>query len=228
MSTTAIILIVVAVIVVLAAVAFVARRQRARQLDQKRGEAREHREQADTSGRKAEQARLAAEEQADRARKEQTAAEEHRQQAQVDVLGPDHGSRRFDRFGGSYEVGPEGTKIELTIDADSLDTGNATRDKHLRSTDFFGVAEHPQVRFTSTRVRDARDGVLRVEGDLDAAGKAIRLEFDATVEQVDDMLEVEATTTLDQRQLGMSSGLLGMIHRPATLHVKARLGGTGR
>jgi polyisoprenoid-binding protein YceI len=37
---------------------------------------------------------------------------------------------RFDRFDGSYEVGPGGTTIELTIDADSLDTGNATRDKH--------------------------------------------------------------------------------------------------
>ena len=41
---------------------------------------------------------------------------------------------RFDRFRGSYKSGPYGTKIELTIDADSVDTGNATRDKHLRST----------------------------------------------------------------------------------------------
>ena len=132
---------------------------------------------------------------------------------------------RFDRFGGSYEVGPDGTKIELTLDADSLDTGNRTRDKHLRSSDFFGVAEHPQVRFTSTRVRDARDGTLRVEGDLEAAGKVVPLEFDATVKQVAGVLEVEATTTVDQRQLGMSSGRLGMIRRPATLHVKAGLSG---
>jgi len=133
---------------------------------------------------------------------------------------------RFDRFDGSYEVGPDGTKIELTIDADSLDTGNRTRDKHLRSTDFFGVAEHPQVRFTSTRVSDARDGTLHVEGDLEAAGKVVPLECDATVKQVDDVLEVEATTTVDQRQLGMSSGPPGMIRPPATVHVKARLNGT--
>ena len=130
---------------------------------------------------------------------------------------------RFDRFGGSYEVGPDGTKIELTIDADSLDTGNRTRDKHLRSTDFFGIAEHPEVRFTSTRVREAQDGTLQVEGDLEAAGKVVPLEFDAAVKQVDGALEVEAATTVDQRQLGMSSGQLGMIRRPATLHVKARL-----
>ena len=130
---------------------------------------------------------------------------------------------RFDRFGGSYETGPDGTKIELTIDADSLDTGNRTRDEHLRSIDFFDVAACPEVRFTSTRVRDACDGALRVEGDLEAAGEVVPLEFDATVKQDDDVLEVEATTTVDQRQLGMSSGQLGMIRRPATLHVKARL-----
>jgi polyisoprenoid-binding protein YceI len=130
---------------------------------------------------------------------------------------------RFDAFDGSYESGLDGTKIELTVDADSLDTGNATRDKHLRSTGFFHAAAHPQVRFTSTRVRHAGDGVLRVAGDLEAAGKVVPLEFDATVRQVDDALELEATTTVDQRQLGMSSGQLGMIRAPATLHAKARL-----
>jgi polyisoprenoid-binding protein YceI len=130
----------------------------------------------------------------------------------------------FDRFSGSYEVGPDGARIELTIDADSLDTGNAKRDKHLRSTDFFAVAEHPQVRFASTSVRESGDGRLRVEGDLHAAGKVVAIELDATVARRDDgRLEIEATTTLDQRSLGMGSGLPGMIRPPATLHVKALL-----
>jgi len=129
----------------------------------------------------------------------------------------------FDRFDGSYELGPSGTTIELTIDADSLDTGNATRDKHLRSTDFFDVVEHPQVRFTSTRVHHVTSEILHVVGHLEAAGKVVPLEFPATVRQLDDALEIEATTTIDQRQLGMSSGQLGMIRPPATLHVNARL-----
>jgi polyisoprenoid-binding protein YceI len=95
----------------------------------------------------------------------------------------------------------------------------------LRSTDFFDVAAHPQVRFTSTRVRHAGDGLLRIAFRLEAAGKVVPLEFDAAARQVDDAFEVEATTTVDHRQLGMSSGQLGMIRRPATLHVKARLRG---
>ena len=49
------------------------------------------------------------------------------------------------------------------------------------------------------------------------------LEFPATVRQLDDALEIEATVTVDHRQLGMSSGRLGMIRPPATLHVNARL-----
>jgi polyisoprenoid-binding protein YceI len=133
---------------------------------------------------------------------------------------------RFDRFEGTYEVGPGGTKIELRIDADSLDTGNATRDKHLRSNDFFGVDEHPQMRFTSTRVVHIRDGTLHVEGNLDAAGKVVTLEFDANVAQTGAVFELETTTTVDQRQLGMSSGPFGMIRPPTTMHVRARLSGT--
>jgi polyisoprenoid-binding protein YceI len=130
---------------------------------------------------------------------------------------------RFDRFDGTYEIGPDGARIDLAVDADSLDTGHATRDRHLRSGDFFGAADHPQVRFTSTRVRPAGDGKVHVEGDLEAAGEVVPLEFDATVRQVGDELRVEATTSVDQRRLGMSSGALGMIRRPATLHVEARL-----
>ena len=79
------------------------------------------------------------------------------------------------------------------------------------------------MRFTSSRVYHVTDKILHVVGHLEAAGKAVPLEFAATVEQLGDALEIEATTTVDQRRLGMSSGRLGMIRPPATLHVKARL-----
>jgi polyisoprenoid-binding protein YceI len=130
---------------------------------------------------------------------------------------------RFDRFEGTYEETPDRTRIELTIDADSLDTGHKTRDKHLRSDAFFRVHEHPRVRFASTRVHEVRDGLLHVGGRLEAAGRSIWLEFPATPRPVGDALEIEATTTIDQRELGMSSGMLGMIRPPVTLQVKARL-----
>ena len=133
---------------------------------------------------------------------------------------------RFDRFAGSYETGPEDATIELTIEADSLDTGNKTRDKHLRSSSFFHVTEHPRLRFASTRVHEVGDGVLHVGGRLEAAGTSVWLEFPANVRHAADGLQIEATTTVDQRDLGMSNGPLGMIRPPVTLHVTARLGDT--
>jgi polyisoprenoid-binding protein YceI len=130
---------------------------------------------------------------------------------------------RFDRFAGSYEVGRNGTTIELTLDADSVDTGNAKRDEHLRSPDFFNVGEHARVHFRSTCVHEAAAGMLRVAGNLEVSGIVEPLEFAATVQPAGDGLRVEATTTVDQRRFDMNSGVLGMIRRPATLHVNALL-----
>src|SRR3954451_24548688 len=70
--------------------------------------------------------------------------------------------------------------VELTIQATSLDTKHAKRDKHLRSDDFFDVERHPQVRFISDSA--SLDGeALRVHGELHAAGRQIPLALDATV-----------------------------------------------
>ena len=129
----------------------------------------------------------------------------------------------FDRFDGYYEVGPDGTKIALTVDVDSIDTGNAKRDAHLRTDDFFHLAEHPQVRFTSTRVHPAGDGMLLVEGEIDVAGQTLPLELAATVQQAEGGLEITATTALDPVQFGMSRGQFAMIRPPAVLTVTARL-----
>ncbi|MGD0714652.1 MAG: YceI family protein [Gaiellaceae bacterium] len=131
----------------------------------------------------------------------------------------------FDRFDGTLDVDADGTPlIALTIDAASLDTGNATRDRHLRSVDFFAVTEHPEVHFNSSDVTDTDDGVLQVSGELEAAGKRIPISADARLRPLDQQtIEIEATATADHRQLGMTWSPLGMLRPPATLHVKARL-----
>ena len=129
---------------------------------------------------------------------------------------------RFDRVTGSYEVGPEGTRIELTVDAGSLVTRNGMLDNLLRSGELSGIAEHPEVRFTSTRVRDSGQGKLHVEGRVEVTGKVVPVEFDAVLQQVDHGLRMEAAATVDRQQLGEIGGQLGMI-LPATVHVRAHL-----
>ena len=78
---------------------------------------------------------------------------------------------RFTRFEGTVDVGerPEDTRVDVTIDADSVDTHDETRDGHLRSPDFFDVASHPSLTFRSTGVSGA-DERWTLTGDLTIAG----------------------------------------------------------
>jgi polyisoprenoid-binding protein YceI len=112
--------------------------------------------------------------------------------------------------------------VQLTIDAASLDTRNKKRDKHLRAADFFDVKDNPQVRFTSDRAQ--LDGqTLTVHGTLEAAGNATDLDLRATVTVVDGEPVIEAETTVDRGDLGMTWNRIGMIGMPSTLHVKGTL-----
>jgi polyisoprenoid-binding protein YceI len=129
---------------------------------------------------------------------------------------------RFDRVAGSYKVGPEGTQIELTLDARSIVTENGMWDDLLRSNELSGIAEHPEVHFTSTDVGDSGQGKLHVEGRLEATGKVVPVAFDAVVHQVDHGLQMDVAATVDGQQLGKRGGQLRLI-LPATVHVTARL-----
>ncbi len=128
---------------------------------------------------------------------------------------------RFERYDATLDLRQE-PAIELTIDAASLNTKNNTRDKHLRSGDFFDVENHPQVRFVSDSAR--LDGErLTISGRLYAAGTSTPLDVDARLRLVDGELEVDATTYADHLELGMSHGTLGMIRTPSQLIVRGRL-----
>jgi polyisoprenoid-binding protein YceI len=66
---------------------------------------------------------------------------------------------RFDDFDATLDVGPTLAELEVgaVIDLSSVDTGNAKRDAHLRSHDFFDVDQHPTMVFRSTAVGDDDD-----------------------------------------------------------------------
>jgi polyisoprenoid-binding protein YceI len=130
----------------------------------------------------------------------------------------------FERLDGSLEINAgEQHRISLTIDAASVHTGSRNRDKHLRSSDFFDVDNHPEVRFRSLNVSEAGADRLHVEGELDVAGQRVPLSLDPVIRRTDDQLELDVVTTVDQRLLGMTWSPLGMTRTPATLAVHALL-----
>jgi polyisoprenoid-binding protein YceI len=112
--------------------------------------------------------------------------------------------------------------IELTINADSLQTGNRRRDEHLRSDDFFDVGQNPRLRFRSDSM-DLQGETLKVRGRLTARGRSLPLELEARVHEVDGELELEATTTASHRELGMDWSPLGTISPRSKLSVRAHL-----
>jgi polyisoprenoid-binding protein YceI len=70
--------------------------------------------------------------------------------------------------------------IEASIDASSIDTKDAQRDGHLKSPDFFDVANHPTINFKSTNVQAKGGNEYTVTGDLSMHGitKPVTLEVE--------------------------------------------------
>ena len=76
---------------------------------------------------------------------------------------------------------PANSRIEVTIETASVDTFFAKRDEHLRSADFFNVAEHPTMTFKSTKVERTGENTARMVGDLTLLGVTKPVALDVTL-----------------------------------------------
>ena len=74
---------------------------------------------------------------------------------------------RFDKFEGTITTAPNPLQSTVTADVDlsTVNTGNETRDNHIRSEDFFHIEKHPTMTFRSTGLRPDGDNFL-LDGDL--------------------------------------------------------------
>ena len=99
-----------------------------------------------------------------------------------------------------------GVRGVLAIDPSSLDTGNRLRDRHLRSSAFFSVAEHPELRYEVDSLTLV-DGRVRIEGELLIAGMLTRLPLEAeAVAAGGDALMITCSTRVDRLALGIRGG----------------------
>lgn len=88
---------------------------------------------------------------------------------------------KFTKFSGSaeYEIGnPDSLKLTATIDAASVDTANEQRDGHLKSADFFDVAQFPEITFVAKSASAAGADHLKLVGDLTIHGVTKEVSFD--------------------------------------------------
>ena len=81
-----------------------------------------------------------------------------------------------------------GLKVDLAIEAASIDTNHSKRDDHLRSPDFFDVAKYPAITFVSKKVTQNGPNQLKVTGDLTIRGvsKEVTVDVEGPTPEVKD------------------------------------------
>jgi len=119
---------------------------------------------------------------------------------------------KFDKFEGEFtfdEKNPKGDKVEVTIDATSVDTQNDRRDTHLKSADFFEVEKYPTAKFTAKKATELKDGKFRLSGDLTLHGvtKPVVLDVEYSGAVTDKMMgqrvAFTATTEINRQDFGV-------------------------
>ena len=74
------------------------------------------------------------------------------------------------------------SSVTVNVDASSIDTSNDQRDAHLRSPDFFDVAQFPAITFASKRIEGNAFGDFKLVGDLTIRGVTKEVVLDASFE----------------------------------------------
>ena len=117
----------------------------------------------------------------------------------------------FNEFDASFRFDPmdmSSFSLTATIQADSIDTNNGQRDNHLRSADFFDVANHPEITFQSTSISMMDDGYV-VTGDLTIRGVTKEIELPITITgpveiRGNNVIGVSGRATIDRHDFGVS------------------------
>lgn len=120
---------------------------------------------------------------------------------------------RLGKLSGRLELdpkAPEKADFEISVDVNGIDTGDAKRDGHLRSADFFDVEKHPEIVFKSNAVFPKGGGRYAASGDLTIRGVTRPASFEIELvgvgvdAQGGQHLGATATTTIDRTAFGLT------------------------
>jgi polyisoprenoid-binding protein YceI len=104
------------------------------------------------------------------------------------------------------------SNINFEAEIESINTGVADRDGHLKSADFFDGAKYPNLNFKSTSVANNGEGNLTISGDLTIKGvtKGVTLEGELSEVAVDPYGQTKVglslTGKIKRSEFGLSWG----------------------
>lgn len=113
---------------------------------------------------------------------------------------------------GTVEITDTGGSLEVSIPVASVTSGNANRDKHLKSADYFASEQFPTITFKSDKLTKNADGTFTAAGNLTLRGVTKPLSVTLTVSEEKQgarggtVRGVETSFTLKRSDFGMTSG----------------------
>jgi polyisoprenoid-binding protein YceI len=103
------------------------------------------------------------------------------------------------------------SRVDASIEANSITTGDPQRDAHLKSADFFDAEKYPTLTFRSTRVVPDGEGELKATGELSIHGVTREVTFavEGPTAPVKDpwgnsRVALSATTKINRKDFGLT------------------------
>ncbi|QRV02835.1 YceI family protein [Arcanobacterium phocisimile] len=116
----------------------------------------------------------------------------------------------FEGYAEGDASAPENGVVDVTIKADSINTGNEMRDNHLRSDDFFGSDTYPTITFRSTDIKVVDEETVEITGDFTIRGTTksitIPFEFGGAITDHEGKLRIgfEGATDISRKDFGIT------------------------
>jgi polyisoprenoid-binding protein YceI len=120
---------------------------------------------------------------------------------------------QFGEFEGSAHIdtaNPAASSAKVVIKTAGIDTGNADRDGHLRSGDFFDAETYPEITFVTTGVARVDAATWRLSGDLTIKDvtRPVSIDFESTGSARDPFgnlrVGFEGSTTINRKDWGLT------------------------
>jgi polyisoprenoid-binding protein YceI len=114
---------------------------------------------------------------------------------------------QFDKYDGEIMYDPkdlENSKINITIEADSINTHNDKRDDHLKSEEFLDSSKYEDITFVSKKITSNQ-----IVGDLTIKGVTKEISIPATITgpvkgMMGDIIGISGSFTINRQDFGVS------------------------
>lgn len=120
----------------------------------------------------------------------------------------------FSGLSGTIKFSPENyaaSVFDVSVDANTIDTDNSSRDGHLRKADYFDVATYKTIRFKSTKVvLSSVKGRFYIYGDLSIKGVTKPVEFGFGATAKDGGYVFDGEFSINRRDFGVGGSSISL------------------